>query len=654
MLRRALPFATLAVLAFPAGAAATTYTVDPSAADGCNAANVCKSPGAANGKVADGDTVVIKDGTYNEPGPITVAKKNVTFKAENPGKAVVTQLDAKTDTPVFTLAEGTTLDGLVVSVQKNGAEAVVAAAKGAVIKNASLIRAQVDTTDAPVLAATAADGVITLQTSFVLQTPQTPGDVKPAAIVGNATSSIAISDAVILAGAGAGPGVVYAGGTGNTITRTQVYAIDAAANALNATSAAGETHELTVNVDSSVLASGTNGTAIAALSDASDLDGGGKAVTITGKHLTIAGGTKPVSATANTGTAVGVGGPVKVELDRSIVHGKVASTVTTGSALVDGDSTATIKISNSDATDAAATGITVAGNTKSTDAELFADPAKLNFHLRVGSPAIDRGGAAVGGESDKDIDQQPRSVGNATDQGADEFVNLPPKASFTANPPGGQQGVSVAFDGSKSVDPDAGGGIKTYRWDFGDGQSADTTTPATTHAYGTIGTFTPTLTVIDNQGNASAPATGAPIAITDGTAPAVAITSPKNGATRHIFKTTRKKGAKPKRTRQQFTFKGTSADDAGIAKVEVSLRRVSLAKSAATACIFLDGKTSFVSKGCKKPLFFVINANADGSWTYKTKKGVVFRPGTYEFSARATDKNGVVSAPVKITLTLKK
>jgi len=55
-------------------------------------------------------------------------------------------------------------------------------------------------------------------------------------------------------------------------------------------------------------------------------------------------------------------------------------------------------------------------------------------------------------------------------------------------------GTSVAFDGSGSRDAD--GRIATYAWTFGDGASASGATA--THAYGAPGTYTVTLTVVDD------------------------------------------------------------------------------------------------------------------------------------------------------------
>src|SRR3989344_3897105 len=54
----------------------------------------------------------------------------------------------------------------------------------------------------------------------------------------------------------------------------------------------------------------------------------------------------------------------------------------------------------------------------------------------------------------------------------------------------------IIFDGSQSSDPD--GTITTFAWNFGDGSTA--TGRIATHAFTSLGTFTVTLTVTDNNG----------------------------------------------------------------------------------------------------------------------------------------------------------
>jgi PKD repeat protein len=78
---------------------------------------------------------------------------------------------------------------------------------------------------------------------------------------------------------------------------------------------------------------------------------------------------------------------------------------------------------------------------------------------------------------------------------------------LTASPTSGQLPLEVDFDGSGSSDPDASDTL-SYRWDFGDGSPAETTTtPKTSHTYSTKGTYTASLRVEDNHGSVSDAAT---------------------------------------------------------------------------------------------------------------------------------------------------
>ena len=70
--------------------------------------------------------------------------------------------------------------------------------------------------------------------------------------------------------------------------------------------------------------------------------------------------------------------------------------------------------------------------------------------------------------------------------------NVSPVAAFTSV----GSGLTVAFDGTTSVDPD--GDIAGYAWTFGDGGTSTEAKPS--HTYGAAGTFTVNLTVTDNRG----------------------------------------------------------------------------------------------------------------------------------------------------------
>jgi PKD repeat protein/glucose/arabinose dehydrogenase len=90
-----------------------------------------------------------------------------------------------------------------------------------------------------------------------------------------------------------------------------------------------------------------------------------------------------------------------------------------------------------------------------------------------------------------------------------EFIqqqNQAPTAAVRADVTSGPAPLTVTFDASASSDPDQGDTL-SYVWDFGDSSSTVTTSPTVTHVYSTPGTFTVMLTVRDNHGATSAPAT---------------------------------------------------------------------------------------------------------------------------------------------------
>lgn len=84
-------------------------------------------------------------------------------------------------------------------------------------------------------------------------------------------------------------------------------------------------------------------------------------------------------------------------------------------------------------------------------------------------------------------------------------ANRPPTASLTASPTSGPVPLTVSFDGSASSDPD--GDPLTYLWDFGDGATVQIPAATVSHTYMRGGTYTASLTVRDDDGALSAPAT---------------------------------------------------------------------------------------------------------------------------------------------------
>jgi hypothetical protein len=81
-----------------------------------------------------------------------------------------------------------------------------------------------------------------------------------------------------------------------------------------------------------------------------------------------------------------------------------------------------------------------------------------------------------------------------------------PVADFTFFPDPAVANKTTAFDASSSCDPDAGGGISLYIWNFKDGTIENTTSPTINHSFATIPYYTyhnVELTVLDDQGGGS-------------------------------------------------------------------------------------------------------------------------------------------------------
>lgn len=76
-----------------------------------------------------------------------------------------------------------------------------------------------------------------------------------------------------------------------------------------------------------------------------------------------------------------------------------------------------------------------------------------------------------------------------------QVVPAPVHAAFSADPVFGEAPLEVSVDAAASS---GGGGIQSYEWDFGDGNSA--TGVATSHVYSTAGTYTLRLTATGTNG----------------------------------------------------------------------------------------------------------------------------------------------------------
>jgi hypothetical protein len=394
-----------------------------------------------------------------------------------------------------------------------------------------------------------------------------------------------VEDLIVLSTVG--DGITYAGGA-NTLTRSTVVLLKAEATA--ASIAAGVAGDRTLAVDSSVLVS-PSGTALSAARTGL-LD----TTTVIASHLTAIG------ALAATGTAQ----QPSFTISDSVVGGTVAAGVTqSGKNLV--------KPKFAD----------VAG--------LFVKPAGYNFHLRAdATTAIGQGSSPSAAA--KDVDGDARPTGAASDLGADEFVNKAPTASLAAPAGSVRQGVPVSFDASRSSDPEAtiGGGIASYHWDFGDGSTADTTTPTTSHTFGERKAYSVTVTVADKQGASSAASSPVGVTVLDGTQPVVSIGQPRIKQRINLYK----KGTKK---RARVTLFGNASDDTGLKSVFLALRPVA---SSDGQCKWFDGKSKLVTASCTAPVLLEAKVS-DTSWRYVLPLKAKLPKGPYQLTAISVDTSGL-------------
>ncbi len=474
------------------------------------------------------------------------------------------------------------------------------------------------------------------------------------------SAGVAVRDAFLLSAAGSV--MTIAGGAGNELTRSTVVTGAAAGKAVEIqTGGAGAS----LLLSSSIISGGASGTGVAVKTGVGTLvPGSAGSVSITARHVTIAGSANGFVLDASS--AVGLlntpAGNITANVSDSIVLGNNPRSTNAGIVLVAAPNTASLSFARTDQTTAPDL--------------LFANAGRRNFHLRPDSPAIDKGQVS-GADSATDVDGQPRVNGAASDLGADEFHNSTPIASFAVTTPAPKSGRPVTFDATASTDREGaiGGGIVQYQWNFGDGTTESTTTPTVSHTYGAVGNVAVSLVVVDRQGAVSPPAV-VPVSLTDGTPPAVVITSPKRNQKVKVTTTTTKTVTRDGRKRKIKTtkrtrigFGGTAKDPSGVTTVYLTLQRLSVAKTtrrtasrasaakAAAPCIWLDPKKGFVSRNCQKPIL-VKATSKDGKWAYLVPSRVRFRAGTYRVSAYGTDGAGAFgnSAPassrvVRFTLT---
>jgi hypothetical protein len=452
-----------------------------------------------------------------------------------------------------------------------------------------------------------------------------------------------------------GHGIIFTGGAANQIIRTLVVTGGADANAVRVESIGVAPNTGTLNkgllVESSLLRGGA--ASLLARTECLATDPPAGDITIVAHHMTAAGSSSGIIIDASNAArllSAGVGNIDATVVDSIALNNPGPKRY----AVIGGANTATLTTTRTITTHDPAT--------------LFADPGHANFRLRPDAKdAIDVGGFTTG-ESATDIDGEPRP-GPTTDLGADEFFNAPPTAALVVKGRA-RAGQTVLLDGTGSSDRETsyGGGIASYRWDFGDGTTQVTTTPTVLHTYSSEGAAGAQLVVVDKQGGVSAPAV-ARVDVGDGVAPEVTITKPFPNQRVKLTTVTKKtvtakdgtkKTTSTKKT-TRLSFGGAAKDKSGVAFVLLTLEKIGADTSATSAkasqaskskaqCTWLDPKKGLLKTSCVKPKLLVAKLAKDGSWSFvvssKVKKPSA---GLYRLSAYGADGSGAFgnSAPSK-------
>ncbi|MDX6664900.1 MAG: hypothetical protein QOG68_1106, partial [Solirubrobacteraceae bacterium] len=203
-----------------------------------------------------------------------------------------------------------------------------------------------------------------------------------------------------------------------------------------------------------------------------------------------------------------------------------------------------------------------------------------------------------------------------------------------------------------SADPEAryGGGIASYHWNFGDGQTADTATATTTHAFAGKQTYTVTVTVTDKQGASSAASAPVSVAVADGVPPAVTIGKPAQKQKVKLYRTKKGKHGKVVHTKQRVavTFLGGATDDVGVGRVVLALRPAGLTKG---KCRWFDGKTSLKTADCTAPILLEASF-LGGGWRYSLPLKAKLPPGPYVLVVAAVDSSGLAGPVRAVTFRL--
>jgi PKD repeat protein len=193
---------------------------------------------------------------------------------------------------------------------------------------------------------------------------------------------------------------------------------------------------------------------------------------------------------------------------RCAVSNGAGSVISAPAALTVLDATPPV-ISQVEASGITETGATITWNTdEPSDSQVFyREQGATTYHLSPIATAMVTGHTVVlqgllAGTTYEFRVQSADAAGNIATSSPDQTFtttsppNQPPIASFLADPTAGDAPLTVSFDASSSSDAD--GTIVSYDWSFGDGSTGAGATPS--HVYTSDGSYTATLTVVDDDG----------------------------------------------------------------------------------------------------------------------------------------------------------
>lgn len=456
-------------------------------------------------------------------------------------------------------------------------------------------------------------------------------------------ASLSVRDAILVSASG--HGLQFDDGPSLGIERARILSGGGGTAAILSQSDTGSPAK-TIAIDSSIIAGPGGGAGLRVHTKGL----GTGDVTVTGRHVTVAGAGTALDLDASQATGLLSGaGSIDATLRDSIVAGSVRKAPNSGLLGIAANSV-DVTLERTDTT--------------TPPEQMFVDIARRDFNLRFDAPVRNLGEAAPA--DDRDVDGQVREQGQPTDLGADEYVNTAPVAKIAADQAQVRQNQPVTFSAAGSADRE--GPLKEYRWTFSDGSTQTTAAPSVTKGFADIGAQSASLVVVDAEGATSA-ASAVPVTVVDGVAPAVSVDTPRANQTLRIFRTTTRtvtrKGKKvrvKRRTRNRIAFRGRSLDASGVRQVVVTVRLITKARKPATkkkpaakksqsasTCHWLSPSRGFLRRSCRKPILITAKLDAtaqDGAWTYTIPSRRKLSAGTYEVAALGVDKAGAAGNSV--------